>query len=66
MSDVVVVTGAAKGIGRAICEQLSQEGRSVVAVDIDEAALTETAGALGSGCIPVTGDIALWLSLIHI
>jgi NAD(P)-dependent dehydrogenase (short-subunit alcohol dehydrogenase family) len=60
MSDVVVVTGAAKGIGRAICEQLSEAGQSVVAVDIDETALTEVAGALGSGCIPVTGDIALW------
>ena len=55
MSDVVVVTGAAKGIGRAICEQLSQEGRSVVAVDIDEAALTETAGALGDWLHPGDG-----------
>jgi NAD(P)-dependent dehydrogenase (short-subunit alcohol dehydrogenase family) len=60
MSDVVVVTGAAKGIGRAICERLVEDGRSFVAVDLDEEALTETAASLGSGCIPLTGDIALW------
>jgi NAD(P)-dependent dehydrogenase (short-subunit alcohol dehydrogenase family) len=60
MSDVVVVTGAAKGIGRAICERLVEEGRSVVAVDIDDAGLTEAAAALGPGCIPLTGDIAQW------
>jgi NAD(P)-dependent dehydrogenase (short-subunit alcohol dehydrogenase family) len=60
MSDVVVVTGAAKGIGRAICDRLREESRSFVAVDLDEVALAEAAAALGSGCIPVNGDIALW------
>jgi NAD(P)-dependent dehydrogenase (short-subunit alcohol dehydrogenase family) len=60
MSDVVVVTGAAKGIGRAICERLVEEGRSVVAVDIDDAGLTEATAALGPACIPLTGDIAQW------
>ena len=39
MSGVVVVTGAARGIGRAICERLREEDQTVVAVDIDEAAL---------------------------
>jgi NAD(P)-dependent dehydrogenase (short-subunit alcohol dehydrogenase family) len=60
MSDVVVVTGAAKGIGRAICERLRDDGRSIVAVDIDEAALAEAAASFGAGCVPLTGDIALW------
>jgi NAD(P)-dependent dehydrogenase (short-subunit alcohol dehydrogenase family) len=60
MSDVVVVTGAAKGIGRAICERLAEEGRSLVAVDIDEAALSEAAASLGPTCLPLSGDIALW------
>jgi NAD(P)-dependent dehydrogenase (short-subunit alcohol dehydrogenase family) len=60
MSGVVVVTGAAKGIGRAICERLGEEGQPVVAVDIDEAGLAEAAASLGSGYIPVAGDIALW------
>jgi NAD(P)-dependent dehydrogenase (short-subunit alcohol dehydrogenase family) len=60
MSDVVVVTGAAKGIGRAICERLRADGQLLVAVDVDEPALSEVALALGPDCIPLTGDIALW------
>jgi NAD(P)-dependent dehydrogenase (short-subunit alcohol dehydrogenase family) len=60
MSDVVVVTGAAKGIGRAICERLHADGLSLVAVDIDEAALSELASTLGALCRPVLGDIAQW------
>jgi NAD(P)-dependent dehydrogenase (short-subunit alcohol dehydrogenase family) len=60
MSEVTVVTGAAKGIGRAICERLRADGQIVVAVDVDEAGLAELAAALGDGCIPVTGDIAVW------
>jgi NAD(P)-dependent dehydrogenase (short-subunit alcohol dehydrogenase family) len=60
MSDVVVVTGAAKGIGRAICERLGEEGQSFVAVDIDEAGLSEAAASLGSACMPMIGDIAQW------
>jgi NAD(P)-dependent dehydrogenase (short-subunit alcohol dehydrogenase family) len=60
MSGVVVVTGAAKGIGRAICERLREDGQITVAVDIDEAGLAEVASSLGEGCIPLTGNIAMW------
>ncbi len=60
MSGVVVVTGAAKGIGRATCERLREDDQLIVAVDRDEAALEEVAPSLGSGCIPLVGDIALW------
>ena len=60
MSGVVVVTGAAKGIGRAICERLLDDGQSLVAVDLDENALAEAAASLGPSCMPVTGDIAQW------
>lgn len=60
MSDVVVVTGAAKGIGRAICERLRGDGLLLVAVDIDEVALSEAAASLGPRCVPLTGDIAQW------
>jgi len=41
-----VVTGAAQGIGRAIAERLLASGASVALWDMDEALLTETAGAL--------------------
>jgi NAD(P)-dependent dehydrogenase (short-subunit alcohol dehydrogenase family) len=42
-AEVVVVTGAASGIGRATTERLLRDGRSVVGVDLYEAALEELA-----------------------
>ena len=60
MSGVVVVTGAARGIGQAVCERLRDEHEIVVAVDIDEAALAEAARSFGSDCISLVGDIAAW------
>jgi NAD(P)-dependent dehydrogenase (short-subunit alcohol dehydrogenase family) len=46
---VAVVTGAARGIGRACAERLLAEGAKVVIADIDESRLHETAAAMGSG-----------------
>lgn len=60
MRGVVVVTGAAKGIGRAICERLQADEQLVVAVDIDETALTSVASSMGPACIPLVGDIVQW------
>ena len=47
-SKVAVVTGAARGIGRACAERLLADGASVVIADIDAEALAATAAALGS------------------
>ena len=51
---VVVVTGAAEGIGRALCERVRLEGaRSIVAVDLNEAGAAQVAEAVGGlsfGC----------------
>ncbi len=53
MSDAVVVTGAASGIGRAIADVLRAAGREVIGIDRDEcdladaAAVTALAGSLG-------------------
>ena len=44
---VAVITGAARGIGRACAERFLSEGAQVVIGDIDAARLTETASALG-------------------
>jgi NAD(P)-dependent dehydrogenase (short-subunit alcohol dehydrogenase family) len=60
MSGVVVVTGAAKGIGRAICERLCRDGQRVVGVDIDESTLADVATSLGDGFTPLIGDVAAW------
>ncbi len=50
-----VVTGAARGIGFAISQALTQQGARVVMADIDAAALTTAAAALGAR--PVVCDI---------
>jgi methylmalonyl-CoA mutase cobalamin-binding domain/chain len=42
---VVIVTGAAHGLGRAYALELCRQGAAVVADDIDEAALKEVTGA---------------------
>jgi len=38
---VCIVTGAASGLGRALCEELGQAGASVIAVDINERGAAE-------------------------
>jgi NAD(P)-dependent dehydrogenase (short-subunit alcohol dehydrogenase family) len=53
------VTGAAKGIGKAVAQRLLQEGVAVAGVDIDGDALAAVADEL-PGLIPVTGDIGVW------
>ena len=46
--EVALVTGAAGGIGRAICRSLLDAGVRVALVDIDKAALEDAAAELGS------------------
>ncbi|MGE0238308.1 MAG: SDR family NAD(P)-dependent oxidoreductase [Parvibaculaceae bacterium] len=46
---IAIVTGAAKGIGRACAERLLAEGTCVTLADIDDAAGAATAAALGDG-----------------
>jgi len=55
-----VVTGAAAGIGRAVCERLLADGLAVCGLDRDADALSQTADELGAGFVPVTGDIGDW------
>lgn len=43
----VFITGAAGGLGRAMCIRLGQEGATVVAADIDQPRLDAVAGELG-------------------
>ncbi|HNJ48042.1 MAG TPA: SDR family oxidoreductase [Novosphingobium sp.] len=49
MGKTCVVTGAARGIGRAICETFVREGAEVILTDIDRTAGEAAATALGCG-----------------
>lgn len=57
-SKVFIVTGAARGLGRAICDSLVADGGRVVAVIRNNAAADGLAKALGASGTVVVGDIA--------
>jgi galactitol 2-dehydrogenase len=55
---IAVVTGAARGIGRAICERYVQEGAFVFVTDVDEAKAQAAAAALGTQAAALKLDVA--------
>ncbi len=55
MKKIAVVTGAARGIGRAIAQKLLSDGLQVIGVDINQQQLAQTAGEIG--LIPQTADL---------
>ncbi len=54
---VAFVTGAGRGIGKAIVTRLAAEGAKVAVADIDEATAKATAKEIGSGAVPVKVDV---------
>ena len=54
---VALVTGAGRGIGRAIAVRLAREGAQVIVNDVDLHAAEETANQIG-GAIPISADVA--------
>ncbi len=54
---VALVTGGARGIGRAICEACAREGAKVAVADLLEKDAAETTAALGDSGMAVTMDV---------
>lgn len=55
---VVIVTGAARGVGRAMVSQFVATGARVVAADRDASGLTATCAPHGDAVIGVIGDVS--------
>ncbi|WNG88023.1 SDR family NAD(P)-dependent oxidoreductase [Mycobacterium sp. ITM-2016-00317] len=54
---VVMITGAASGIGASVARLLHQRGARLVLVDIDESGLHTLAGELGTEVLAWGGDV---------
>jgi NAD(P)-dependent dehydrogenase (short-subunit alcohol dehydrogenase family) len=54
---VAVITGAARGIGKAIAERYVKEGAKVVIADLNEQAASAAASALGSNAHALKLDV---------
>ncbi len=54
---VAVVTGGARGIGRACCARLAEAEATVVVADVDEEAARETAGVIGARAVAARVDV---------
>ena len=64
---VVIVTGAARGIGKAVCEALVEAGCFVVATDVLEEVLMTTARDLGNKVSAHVHDVSgesQWQSIV--
>lgn len=57
-NQVVVVTGAARGIGFVTAEMAAREGAAVVVCDLDSASVSSAVEKIGRGALGVTGDIS--------
>ncbi len=54
---VVIVTGSARGIGRAIAQAFADAGAKVVISDLDQAQVDTVAGEIGRGAIGVRANV---------
>ncbi len=56
---IAIVTGAGRGLGRAMSSALANAGASVIAVDRDKEVVDDLASKMGGQIIPAVADIAI-------
>jgi 2-dehydro-3-deoxy-L-rhamnonate dehydrogenase (NAD+) len=61
----IVITGAASGLGQAICTHFTKLGAGVLGVDVNEAPLKDMQTGLGKNFIPVICDVTIWQEVAH-
>jgi len=62
---VAIITGGARGIGKAVAEGYAREGARVCIADIDEAAAAQTAALIGAGAFAVKLNVTDTQSIQH-
>jgi NAD(P)-dependent dehydrogenase (short-subunit alcohol dehydrogenase family) len=62
----IVVTGAASGLGRAICTRFIHLGASVHGLDINRQQLEELKAVLGENFIPARCDVSIWGEVVEV
>jgi len=60
---VALITGAARGIGKAFAQRYLAEGAKVIIADIDFDSATNTASVLGEDCIALSLDVTDQISI---
>lgn len=63
---VAVITGAARGVGRALVESFAAAGAHVVAADRDEPGLAQTCAPYADAVLAVTADVSTEAGAAHI
>lgn len=53
-----IVTGAGRGLGKAMAKGLAAAGANVTLVELDRDVLEEAAAEIGNGCISIAGDVS--------
>src|SRR6266481_7777021 len=61
----IVITGAASGLGRAICERFTRLGAAVRGIDVNQASLRAVQTDLGKNFVPVICDVTIWEEVAH-
>ena len=61
----IVITGAASGLGQAICARFTRLGAAVRGIDVNQTSLRAIQTDLGKNFVPVICDVTVWEEVVH-